>query len=228
LENNAMSKKPQLASLQLAIMRILWKKEAATVADVRDELATEGRELAYTTVATMLAKMERKGQVGHRAGAKAFVYHPLLRQDNVSRTMVTDLADRLFGGMNDRKLLYENIATVLFTHPPIGTVGLSEEAAVKAHGAEAVRVYESRFTPMLHAFTRRKIKCSIKLVVTGQAEKIVGCHIIGPGADEIMQGFAVALHMGATKHDFDETVAIHPTVGEELVTMRSSRPAAAA
>jgi len=130
--------------------------------------------------------------------------------------------------MNDRKLLYENIATVLFTHPPIGTVGLSEEAAVKAHGAEAVRVYESRFTPMLHAFTRRKIKCSIKLVVTGQAEKIVGCHIIGPGADEIMQGFAVALHMGATKHDFDETVAIHPTVGEELVTMRSSRPAAAA
>jgi len=93
-----MSKKPQLASLQLAIMRILWKKESATVADVRDELASEGRELAYTTVATMLAKMERKGQVGHRAGAKAFVYHPLLRQEKVSRSMVTDLADRLFGG----------------------------------------------------------------------------------------------------------------------------------
>ena len=93
-----MSRKPQLASLQLAIMRILWKKESATVADVRDELAGEGRELAYTTVATMLAKMERKGQVGHQAGAKAFVYHPLLRQENVSRSMVTDLADRLFGG----------------------------------------------------------------------------------------------------------------------------------
>src|SRR4051812_27158960 len=138
------------------------------------------------------------------------------------------LADRLFGGMRDRKLVYENIATVLFTHPPIGTIGLSEEAAVKAHGAGAVRVYESRFTPMLHAFTRRKVMCSIKLVVTGQVEKIIGCHIIGPGADEIMQGFAVALQMGATKHDFDDTVAIHPTVGEELVTMRSSRPAAAA
>ena len=138
------------------------------------------------------------------------------------------LADRLFGGMRDRKLLYENIATVLFTHPPIGTIGLSEEAAVKKHGAGEVRVYESRFTPMLHAFTRRKVKCSIKLVVTGQQEKIIGCHIIGPGADEIMQGFAVALHMGATKHDFDETVAIHPTVGEELVTMRASRPAVAA
>lgn len=93
-----MSRKPQLASLQLAIMRILWQKEAATVGDVRDELAAEGRELAYTTVATMLAKMERKGQVAHRAGGKAFVYHPVLRQEQVSRSMVADLAERLFGG----------------------------------------------------------------------------------------------------------------------------------
>src|SRR5882762_5591829 len=93
-----MSKKPQLASLQLAIMRILWQKESATVAEVREALLAEGRDLAYTTVATMLVKMERKGQVGHRAGAKAFVYYPALRQENVSRSMVTDLADRLFGG----------------------------------------------------------------------------------------------------------------------------------
>ncbi len=93
-----MSRKPQLASLQLAIMRILWQKESATVAEVRDTLAAEGRDLAYTTVATMLAKMERKGQVGHRTGAKAFVYHPALRQEQVSRSMVADLADRLFGG----------------------------------------------------------------------------------------------------------------------------------
>src|SRR4249920_2098838 len=93
-----MSRKPQLASLQLAIMRILWQKEEATVADVREVLAEEGRELAYTTVATMLAKMERKGQVAHRAGGKAFVYHPVLRQEQVSRSMVADLAQRLFGG----------------------------------------------------------------------------------------------------------------------------------
>jgi BlaI family transcriptional regulator, penicillinase repressor len=93
-----MSRKPQLASLQLAIMRILWQKESATVSEVRDSLSAEGRELAYTTVATMLAKMERKGQVGHRAGAKAFVYFPALRQEQVSRSMVADLADRLFGG----------------------------------------------------------------------------------------------------------------------------------
>ena len=93
-----MSRKPQLASLQLAIMRILWQKEEATVADVRDLLAQEGRDLAYTTVATMLAKMERKGQVAHRALGKAFLYHPVLRQEQVSRSMVADLAQRLFGG----------------------------------------------------------------------------------------------------------------------------------
>lgn len=135
------------------------------------------------------------------------------------------LADRLFGGMKDRKLAYENIPTVLFTHPAIGTVGLSEAAAVKAHGAQNVKVYETRFTPMLHAFTRRKVKCSMKLVVAGPREQIVGCHIFGPGADEMLQGFAVAVRMGATKRDFDDTVAIHPTAAEELVTMRNSRPA---
>ena len=92
-----MSRKTQLASLQLAIMLVLWEKEA-TVGEVRDALSAEGRDLAYTTVATMLAKMERKGQVGHRAAGKAFVYRPLLRQDQVSRSMVSDLAQRLFGG----------------------------------------------------------------------------------------------------------------------------------
>ena len=137
------------------------------------------------------------------------------------------LADRVFGGMKDRKLVYENIATVLFTHPAIGTVGLSEEAAIKAYGLDKVKVYETTFTPMFHAFTTRKVKCSMKLVVTGEEEKIVGCHIIGAGADEMMQGFAVAVRMGATKRDFDDTVAIHPTVAEELVTMRGSRPATA-
>ena len=137
------------------------------------------------------------------------------------------LADRLFGGMKDRTLLYENIPTVIFSHPPIGTVGLTEETAVRQFGADAVQVYQTSFTPMFHAFTRRKVKCIMKLVVTGPDQKVVGCHLIGPGADEILQGFAVAVRMGATKRDFDDTVAIHPTVAEELVTMRGSRPAAA-
>ena len=137
------------------------------------------------------------------------------------------LADRLFGGMKERKLDYENIPTVVFSHPPIGTVGLSEADAVAKFGADAVQVYEASFTPMLHAFTKRKTRCSMKLVVTGAEQKIVGCHIIGPGADEMLQGFAVAVRMGATKRDFDDTVAIHPTVAEELVTMKTARAAIA-
>jgi predicted transcriptional regulator len=93
-----MSRNSQLASLQLAIMRVLWERGEASVADVRETLESEGRELAYTTVATMLAKMEKKGQVSHRAEGKAFIYRPALGQEQVSRSMVNDLAERLFGG----------------------------------------------------------------------------------------------------------------------------------
>ncbi len=129
------------------------------------------------------------------------------------------LSDRLFNGKHDRRLDYNNIATVVFTHPPIGTVGLTESEARAMHG-DAVKVYVSDFTPMYHALTTRKSRTDMKLVVVGPEEKVVGCHVIGAGADEMMQGFAVAIRMGATKRDFDDTVAIHPTSSEELVTMR--------
>jgi glutathione reductase (NADPH) len=129
------------------------------------------------------------------------------------------LADRLFDGQADRKLSYENIPTVVFSHPPIGTVGMTEPRARSIYG-EDVRVYRSRFTPMLNALTPEKPKTAMKLVTVGQDETIVGCHIIGLGADEMLQGFAVAIVMGARKRDFDDTVAIHPTSAEELVTMR--------
>jgi len=129
------------------------------------------------------------------------------------------LSDRLFGGNRDRRLEYEMIPTVIFTHPPIGTVGLSESEARSRYG-EAVKVYVADFTPMYHALTTRKTHTDMKLVCVGPQEKIVGCHIIGTGADEMLQGFAVAIRMGATKRDFDDTVAIHPTSSEELVTMR--------
>jgi len=129
------------------------------------------------------------------------------------------LADRLFGGKPDRKLVYENIPTVIFTHPPVGTVGLTEAQARERHG-DAVKVYRTEFTPMFYAFTQRKAKAAMKLVTAGPEEKIVGCHLFGPGSDEMLQGFAVAIRMGATKRDFDDTVAIHPTSAEELVTMR--------
>ena len=129
------------------------------------------------------------------------------------------LADRLYGGMQDRHLDYDNIATVIFSHPPIGTVGLTEEEARRLHG-DAVKVYTSRFTPMVYALSQHRIPSAMKLVTVGPEQKIVGCHVFGDGADEMMQGFAVAVRMGATKRDFDDTVAIHPTSAEELVTMR--------
>jgi glutathione reductase (NADPH) len=129
------------------------------------------------------------------------------------------LADRLFGGKRDRHLDYEGIPTVVFTHPPIGTVGLSESEARAKYG-DAVKVYVSDFTAMYHALTARKSRTDMKLVCVGPEERVVGCHIIGAGADEMLQGFAVAMRMGATKRDFDDTVAIHPTSAEELVTMR--------
>jgi glutathione reductase (NADPH) len=130
------------------------------------------------------------------------------------------LADRVFGGRKDRRLSYELIPTVLFSHPPVGTVGLSESAARARYGDDAVRVYTSRFTPMFYALSDHKPRTVMKLVVTGDEERVVGCHIAGLAADEILQGFAVAISMGARKADLDDTIAIHPTSGEELVTMR--------
>ncbi len=129
------------------------------------------------------------------------------------------LSDRLFGGKADRRLEYSMIPTVVFTHPPIGTVGASEAQARAEHG-DAVKVYIADFTPMYHAMTARKTHTDMKLVCVGPEQRIVGCHIMGTGADEMLQGFAVAIRMGATKSDFDDTVAIHPTSAEELVTMR--------
>ena len=129
------------------------------------------------------------------------------------------LSDRLFNGKSERRLDYNNIPTVVFTHPPIGTVGMSEAEARARHG-DAVKVYSADFTPMYHALTARKSHTDMKLVCVGPEQKIVGCHVIGLGADEMIQGFAVAVRMGATKQDFDDTVAVHPTSAEELVTMR--------
>ncbi|XP_051930899.1 glutathione reductase isoform X1 [Hippocampus zosterae] len=130
------------------------------------------------------------------------------------------LAHRLFEGKKDSKLDYSNIPTVVFSHPPIGTVGLTEEEAIISKGKENVKIYKTSFTPLYHAITTRKTSCIMKMVCVGKEEKIVGLHMQGLGCDEMLQGFAVAVQLGATKADFDKTVAIHPTSAEELVTMR--------
>ncbi|PIJ50433.1 glutathione-disulfide reductase [Erwinia sp. OLTSP20] len=130
------------------------------------------------------------------------------------------LSERLFNNKPDEHLDYSNIPTVVFSHPPIGTVGLTEAQAREQYGEQNIKVYQSAFTAMYTAVTQHRQPCRMKLVCAGKEEKIVGIHGIGYGMDEMLQGFAVALKMGATKQDFDNTVAIHPTGAEEFVTMR--------
>ena len=130
------------------------------------------------------------------------------------------LSERIFNGKTEEFLDYENVPTVIFTHPTIATIGLSEESAIERYGKDQIKIYHSRFTPMYFAISDYRQKCDMKLVCLGKEEKIIGLHAIGVGVDEMLQGFAVAIKMGATKKDFDDTVAIHPTGSEEFVTMR--------
>jgi len=130
------------------------------------------------------------------------------------------LADRLFGPEPDARLEYENIPTVIFSHPPIGTVGLTEDEACEQWGPSGVKCYSARFVNLYYALGERKPHTAVKVVCAGAQEKVVGVHVIGMGADEMIQGFGVAVRMGATKRDLDRTVAVHPTAAEELVTLK--------
>ncbi len=112
------------------------------------------------------------------------------------------------------------VPTVVFSHPPIGTIGLPEREAIAEYGADQLKIYTSGFTPMYTAITGHPQPCRMKLICAGPEEKVVGLHGIGLAIDEMLQGFAVAMKMGATKADFDNAVAIHPTGAEEFVTMR--------
>jgi len=148
--------------------------------------------------------------------------------DNTGRAALTPVAvaagrrlcERLFNNKPYEHLDYSTIATVVFSHPVIGTVGLTEEEAIAEYGEDQVTVYKSQFTALYQAITEEhRDPTRMKLVCVGKEEKIVGLHSIGFGSDELLQGFAVAIKMGATKADFDNTVAIHPTSAEEFVTM---------
>lgn len=136
------------------------------------------------------------------------------------------LGNRLFGPpeLKSSKLSYENIPTVVFSHPEVGAVGLTEPQARARFGDDKVKTYHTRFTAMyfdpLTTEEKQKNPTEFKLVCVGPEEKVVGLHILGYGVAEMMQGFAVAVKMGATKQDMDSCVAIHPTSAEELVTLR--------
>ena len=130
------------------------------------------------------------------------------------------LSERLFNNKPNAKMDYKDVATVIFSHPAIGSIGYSEEKATEVFGADKIKVYRSTFTPMYTALGSHRQPSKMKLVTLGEDEKIIGLHGIGYGVDEMIQGFSVAIKMGATKEDFDNTVAIHPTGAEEFVTMR--------
>ncbi|GAA5933085.1 hypothetical protein JCM1841_000813 [Sporobolomyces salmonicolor] len=132
------------------------------------------------------------------------------------------LSNRLYGGVEGDKLDYDNVPTVVFSHPTIGTVGLTEPQAREKYGTAQVKVYKTSFTSLYYSMMDPEDKepTAMKMIVAGPEEKVVGLHLIGVGCDEMLQGFAVAIKMGATKKDFDDTVAIHPTSAEEVVTMR--------
>ncbi|OMJ68821.1 hypothetical protein SteCoe_33615 [Stentor coeruleus] len=127
------------------------------------------------------------------------------------------LAHRIFGNQKNSKLDYSSIPTVMFSHPPYGMIGLTEEQARKKY--PQVKCYKTEFNSMFYGLTERKTPTFLKLIVAGAEEKVVGLHAIGRGVDEMMQGFGVAIKMGATKKDFDSTIAIHPTASEEFVTL---------
>jgi len=129
------------------------------------------------------------------------------------------VARRLFKAEEYRPVDYQMIPTAVFSLPNIGTVGLTEEQA-KAAG-HAVKIYESRFRPMKLTLTECQERTLMKLVVDAGNDRVLGCHMVGPEAGEIVQGLAVALKAGATKRIFDETIGVHPTAAEEFVTMRS-------
>lgn len=134
------------------------------------------------------------------------------------------LSDRLFGGKLDSKISYEHIPTVVFSHPPIGTIGLTEKEARAKYGDDQIKTYTSKFVNMYYGIVNApgapsKPATAMKLVCQGENEVVVGLHIIGMAADEMLQGFGVAVKMGATKADFDNCIAIHPTAAEELVTL---------
>ncbi|SEK84310.1 glutathione reductase (NADPH) [Pseudoxanthomonas sp. GM95] len=130
------------------------------------------------------------------------------------------LMDRLFGGQPKAKLDYENIPRVLFSHPPLGSVGLSEKEARAKYGDDAVQLLSTAFRPMLYALGDAPLRSLFRLVCVGEEQRVVGVHLMGEGADEILQGFAVAVKLGATLADLHDTVAIHPTSAEEVVLLR--------
>lgn len=190
-----------------------------------------GRILHVTSLHVIL-RMEVRSVCGQRLlnanGNEQMLNILTQRINNESNAAIAAgrrLADRLFGPpiFQNAKVSYDNVPTVVFSHPPIGTIGLTEQQAIEKYGSDNVKVYRSKFSNLYYGPWKvdpdEKPKTAMKLVCAGSNELVVGLHVIGVGADEMLQGFGVAMKMGATKADLDSCVAIHPTAAEEFVTM---------
>lgn len=191
----AIGRRPNLASLDLAKTKVELSDKGQVKVDKYQNTAQTG----IYAIGDIIGKLELT-PVAIAAGRR--------------------LSERLFNGKTDEHLNYDLVPTVIFSHPPIGTIGLTEQEALEKYDKSQIKIYRSQFNPMQYALQKRKVKATMKLVCLGEEEKIIGLHGVGIGMDEMLQGFAVAIKMGATKKDFDNTVAIHPTGAEEFVTMR--------
>jgi glutathione reductase (NADPH) len=189
-----------------------------------------GREPAIDNINLELAgvELDNKGFINTDKYQNTNIAGIYAVGDNTGRAQLTPVAvaagrrlcERLFNNKPDLHLDYSGIATVVFSHPVIGTVGLTEDEAVSEYGEDNITVYNSQFTALYQAITEdHRDPTRMKLICAGKDEKVVGLHSIGFGSDELLQGFAVAMKMGATKADFDNTIAIHPTSAEEFVTL---------
>ncbi|MGB7269942.1 MAG: glutathione-disulfide reductase [Albidovulum sp.] len=200
---------------------------------------TDGREAVYEKVvyatgrvpntaglglAGIGVKLGRKGEVMVDAWSQTTVPSVYAVGDVTDRINLTPVAireghafaDTVFGAQ-PRKADHDLVASAVFTQPELGTVGLSEEDAA---AERPIEVYATSFRPMQSAFAGRSDRVMMKLIVCTETRKVLGCHIVAPNAGEMIQLAAIAVKMGATKEDFDRTVAVHPTMSEELVTMR--------
>jgi len=217
----------QIASIARSGAALQVRRADGSTVEADAVLAATGRRPHVVGLGLEAAgvRIDARGAIAVDDEFRTSVPHIHAVGDVIDRVQLTPVAlaeamvlvDRLFGsGM--RKMDYENIPTAVFTHPNIGTVGLTEAQARQRHGP--VRIFRSEFKPLKHTLSGSTERTLMKLVVDEASDRVLGVHMVGADAGEIVQGFAVALKAGATKAVFDATIGIHPTSAEEFVTMR--------
>ena len=160
-------------------------------------------------------------QLNQTSNANIFAVGDITNRPNLTPVAIEQgrvFSDNFFNEQK-RKVNYENIPKAVFTIPEISTVGLSEERAKEVYSKENIKVFKCKFTPMSNTFKEKKSKCMLKIVVNSITDKVLGCHMFGETSSEIIQMVSIALNAGITKKDFDITMALHPTISEEFVTM---------